>query len=119
MYKTMLRSLILSTLIVLVAAVGCLLAAPLKNVPVTVVQPNGAIVKCFASGDEYYNWLHDQNNYTIVQDEQNGYYTYAVISDGALTSSQYIVGQSDPELLRLAKGVRLPAPQRAERKDPF
>ncbi|MFV0590446.1 MAG: hypothetical protein ACK5M7_03600 [Draconibacterium sp.] len=40
-------------------------AAWLENVPVTVTQPSGAIIHCFASGDEYYNWLHDANNFTI------------------------------------------------------
>ena len=38
-------------------------AAPLINVPVTVTQPDGEELHIFASGDEYYNWLHDAQGY--------------------------------------------------------
>ena len=43
-------------------------AAVLRNHPVSVTQPNGEKLALFASGDEYYNWLHDKADYTIIQD---------------------------------------------------
>ena len=52
------------------------LAAPLKNVEVRLTQPDGQVIHCFASGDEFYNYLHDAKGYTIVQGE-GGYYVYA------------------------------------------
>ena len=51
-------------------------AAPLKNIPVRLTQPDGQVIECFASGDEFYNYLHDANGFTIVKGE-GGYYCYA------------------------------------------
>lgn len=47
-------------------------AAYLVDYPVSVTQPNGVVINCYASGDEFYNWLHDENHYTIMQN-QDGY----------------------------------------------
>ena len=41
-------------------------AAFLKNVPQKLTQPDGTVINIFATGDEYYSWLHDNNNFTIV-----------------------------------------------------
>ena len=41
--------------------------AYLRNVPLTVKQPNGVVVDCFATGDEFFNWLHDAAGYTIIR----------------------------------------------------
>ena len=43
-----------------------------------VQQPDGTVMPCFASGDEYINYLHDKDGYTIIQDKQTGYYVYAI-----------------------------------------
>ena len=57
-------------------------AAYLKDVPMTLTQPDGTILHCFASGDEYFNYLHDANGYTIMQHPKTGYYVYADKIDG-------------------------------------
>ena len=56
---------------------GSAMAAPAKFVPAARVQPNGDTLHCYASGDEFYNWLHDAEGYTIVQDPATGFYVYA------------------------------------------
>ena len=66
-------------------------AALLWNVPVTVAQPNGEQLRLFASGDEFYNWLHDAKGYTIIQNPETGYYEYALLQNGALRPSGYPV----------------------------
>ncbi len=86
-------------------------AAYLSRVPVTVQQPDGTIIHCLATGDEFHNWLHDKENFTIVQDPQTGYYVYAVLQKGVLIPSQYVVGRVDPASTDLTKGVNL-SPQR-------
>lgn len=48
-----------------------------KNMPVTLMQPNGMEFGCLVSGDEYYNWYHDASGLTIIQDTSSGYYYYA------------------------------------------
>ena len=73
-----------------------ILAAPFKNVPHTITQPNGQIISCFVSGDEFFNYCHDANGYTIIQDPETGYYTYAIQDGDALKASSYIVGQVNP-----------------------
>jgi M6 family metalloprotease-like protein len=97
----------------LVAAAGE--AAYLRNVPQTVTQPDGTVLHLFATGDEYYNWLHDASGYVIVRDPQTGYLVYAVKVDGRLQPSGIAVGEADPGALGLEKGVKpdpqyLPAP---------
>ena len=81
-------------------------AAPLKNIPVRITQPDGQVIECFASGDEFYNYLHDANGFTIVKGE-GGYYCYAIHdSKGEVVASTYRVDV----LLKLAaareKGLR-------------
>ena len=68
-----------------------LTAAFLRNIPVKVVQPNGEPLNLFATGDEFYNWLHDADGYTIIQDPKTGFYVYAVLEDGRLAPSSYPV----------------------------
>ena len=48
-------------------------SAPFQNVKKILKQPDGTELHCFASGDEFYNRLHDADGFTIVQAE-NGYF---------------------------------------------
>lgn len=82
-------------------------SAYLENVPVTVKQPNGKIVNCLSSGDEFYNWLHDKNGYTIIQDDITGYFCYAVLIDGELVASEYVVGEVDPVKMKIKSKVNI------------
>jgi len=84
-------------------------SAPLWNYPQRLVQPDGSVVSCFASGDEYYHWLHDAQNYTIVQDSRTGYFVYAVLENGTLAPSPHIVGKVNPATLGLPRGVSNPS----------
>ena len=91
-------------------------AAYLRNVPQTVTQPDGTVLHLFATGDEYYNWLHDADGYVVVRDPRSGYLVYAVKADGRLQPSGFRVGEADPAALGLEKGVKpdpqyLPAPE--------
>ena len=71
-------------------------AAYLRDVPVTVNQPDGTVLNCFASGDEFFNYLHDKDGYTIIQHPQTGYYVYAEVRDGHLAATEFVAGQHDP-----------------------
>ena len=72
-------------------------AAPLENTPVTITQPDGTVLRLLASGDEYYNWVHDADGYTILQDPITGYYVYARLVNGELVSTRLVAGASSPE----------------------
>ena len=67
-------------------------AAYLKDIPMTLTQPDGTILHCYASGDEYFNYLHDANGYTIMQHPVTGYYVYADKQEGKLVATKYIAG---------------------------
>lgn len=84
-------------------------AAWIDNIPQTVTQPDGTVLECFATGDEFYNWLHDANGFTIIQDANNGFYTYATLVDGKLQPTALIAGKSDPSLAGLIPGINIPA----------
>lgn len=83
-------------------------AAPLKNIPARITQPDGKVIDCFASGDEFYNYLHDANGFTIVRAE-NGYYCYATKDDkGKVVASPFIVGSVDPTTVGLQPYTKIP-----------
>ncbi|MDR0603539.1 MAG: hypothetical protein LBG80_04460, partial [Bacteroidales bacterium] len=83
--------------------------AYLKNVPQKLVQPDGTIIHCFASGDEYHHWLHDSTGYTIIQNRQTGYYVYAILLVDELVASPYIVGSVNPEIVGLTPYINISA----------
>ena len=76
-------------------------AAYLRDIPVTVTQPDGTELQCFASGDEYFHYLHDKDGYTIMQHPETGYYVYAETRDGKLTATDIIAGRQDPASMGL------------------
>jgi hypothetical protein len=61
-----------------------------------ITQPDGQTINCLASGDEFFNWLHDSNGYTIIQSPTDGYYYYAVKKNGSLAPSAYRVNAVNP-----------------------
>ena len=78
------------------------LAAYLENVPQELLQPDGTVVQCFATGDEYYHWLHDANGFVIVRDPATGFFVYAAKADGKLVPTACTPGVCDP----LAAGLQ-------------
>ena len=87
--------------LVLIGMISTAMSAPIRNLPVTIYQPNGQRIDCYASGDEFYNWYHDSSGFTIIQNISDGYYYYAVESGGELLPSQFSASISDPRLLGL------------------
>jgi M6 family metalloprotease-like protein len=80
-------------------------AAYLRNVPQTLTQPNGEILNCFASGDEFFNWLHDERGFVIIEDPITGYYVYAQNIDGKMVPTHYIAGKVDPQSVGLSNKI--------------
>lgn len=83
-----------------------LFAAFQENIPQRVVQPDGSVLQLLASGDEFYNYLHDEQGYTIISG-QDGYYYYAIKVNEKIVASNYRVGQHDPASLGLTKNVAI------------
>lgn len=84
-----------------------IISAPLKNIERIMVQPNGDTLVCYASGDEFYNRLHDINGFTIVQNEE-GYFVYAdKNADNQVIATEYIAGKVDPASVGLQPGIMI------------
>ena len=72
----------------------------IDNVPITLTQPDGTVFNCYSSGDQYYHWVHDIDGYSIIQNEIDGYYYYALQENGEIVPSIYQVDIYNLELLR-------------------
>ena len=69
-------------------------AAPFSFLETTVTQPDGSQLTLYASGDEFYHWVHDKDGYTVLQGE-DGYCYYAEKNDmGELVPSSFLVGKT-------------------------
>jgi len=70
-------------------------AGPLLNVPVTIEQPDGTTLNAFVSGDEFFNYLHDDEGRIIVQHPETGFWVYAALdTNGELNASSRVAVNS-------------------------
>jgi len=69
-----------------------LLAAPVKDMPLELTQPNGETVLAFVTGDEYHRRAHDKDGFTIIQNTATGYYVYARLENGQLVPTDLVFG---------------------------
>lgn len=83
-----------------------LLANYVSFQPYQIEQPDGVKIDCFISGDEYYNWLHDKDGYTIIQ-ANDGYYYYGELSGEQIVPTVYKVNSVNPGLAGLKKWAKI------------
>ena len=88
-------------------------AAYLEDVPQVLVQPDGTRIECFASGDEFYHWLHDADGFVIVRDPESGYWVWAEKEHGSIVATEHAVGRIPPDLLGLEPRI---LPDRTKQK---
>lgn len=103
-------------IILFVCCVSVSFAAYVVKLPVTLTQPDGSVISCFASGDEFYNWLHDDNGYVIISN-QEGYYCYAVLQNNNIVASQYRVNTVNPAAVGLTPNISISAEAKIARKN--
>ena len=102
--KTALR---IALLLIMTYACIMLQSAIINKIEVQVTQPDGKNLDLYASGDEYHNWLHDINNYTIIADAKTGYYCYAEKQGEVVTASSLVVGTGDPQEHGFIPGINI------------
>jgi M6 family metalloprotease-like protein len=81
-------------------------AAYLENVPTIVYNPDGTEIHCFASGDEFFNYLHDAEGYTIIQ-HKDGFYYYATLDNGKVVPSIFKVNSINPAHIGLKTHIKI------------
>jgi len=74
----------------------------IENVPNQLTQPDGTVVDVLYSGDEFHNWPHDANGFTMIIDEHTGYVCWAVAKGGNLVSTGKEVHLFTPQELGLS-----------------
>jgi M6 family metalloprotease-like protein len=89
-------------------------AARLRDIPVTLHQPDGTAVPCFISGDEYFRWAHDARGFVVTDDPVDGRLAYAAARDGRWVPTAWAVGSVDPTAVGLTP--RLPIPMEDVRR---
>ncbi len=104
MKKNLLPKLVLPILVASSTIIGAnqtkVSAAPIKDAEVKLTQPDGQVIQCYASGDEFYNYLHDSNGRAIVKDEKTGYYVYGKYVKSKVQPSRERVTKSNIETLK-------------------
>ena len=87
------------------------------NIPRVITQPNGEKIRCFVTGDQYVRRLHDENNYTIIQSKEDGFYYYAEKNEiDKLIPSTFKVGSVNPLELDIEKGLKVEHSDYLQRK---
>lgn len=94
-------------LIVILSLSVILKAAYVYRMPYQLIQPDGRIVECFITGDEFFRTIHDENDFTIVQYPEDGFFYYAVKHNNELLPSKYIAGLDNPSKSGLVPGLRI------------
>lgn len=90
-------------------------ASYVKNHPYQVTQPDGTLIDCFVSGDEYFNWLHDADGFTIIQ-APDGFFYYGVSDKGDVVPSLYRVNTVDPANAGLSRWAKISKTEYLRRK---
>jgi len=101
--KTILFYKVLCLFVIFLLAPVISSAALLRDVPQTVILPDSSVVQCFSSGDEYFNWLHDENKFTLIYD-YDGFLYYAIKDGDLLKPSKYRVNSVDPKSVGIQPG---------------
>ena len=79
-----------------------------ENIPRTIELPDGSLLDCYVTGDQYSRRLHDQDDYTIIMNESDGYFYYAKKGErGELLPSSLLAGGGDPSSLGIDPGYSL------------
>ncbi|MFH1121207.1 MAG: M6 family metalloprotease domain-containing protein [Bacteroidota bacterium] len=93
-------------------------AAWVQNHPYQVTQPDGTIINCLVSGDEYFNWLHDVQGFSIIQ-APDGYYCYGIKDKDLVVPSIYRVNEVDPASVGLTPWAKISKREYQRRKEDF
>ncbi len=107
------RALLISVLLLILIIAK---AAYFERLPYTITQPNGEIISCFVSGDEFFNWTHDEEGYTIIQ-APNGYYYYGIQEGDIVIPTSYLVNSVNPATVGLSKWAKISKKEYKRRHD--
>lgn len=83
--------------------------APFFDEKFTFTNPDGSTIQVKGWGNQYYAVFETLDGYTVVQDPETGFYTYAQLSEdkNELLPTDAKVGEVDPQSLGLQPHIRI------------
>ncbi|MHC1681709.1 MAG: M6 family metalloprotease domain-containing protein [Clostridiaceae bacterium] len=95
------------------------LAAPIYDVPVKLIQKDGQVINCYISGDEYTHYYHDINKNIIMKDSL-GRIVYAKNIDGVPVPSEVAVnsGLKKPDNIAKLSDIKISEAAVKEKLEP-
>jgi M6 family metalloprotease-like protein len=93
-------------------------AAWFDRLPTTVTQPDGSVIECLASGDEFFNWLHDNEGFTIIAGN-DGYYYYGQRQGEVVVATSYRANSVDPRSIGLEPWALISEKEYHQKRDEF
>jgi len=90
-----------------------------EKMPETLTQPDGGIIECFVTGDQFYHRLHDEKGFTIVLNPKDGYFVYAQKNGDKIVPSEYRVHDVNPVDVGLSPNLLLSESKYKERRNQF
>ena len=79
----------------------------LQDMLVILTQPDNTIINVYQSGDEFHNWVHDENGFTIILDSITGYWSWAIAENGSLISTGFPIHLHSPQSRSLSPGENI------------
>lgn len=114
MIKHLLLTLVLSGLYL----TNPLYSAWFDRLPYTVTQVDGSVIQCYVTGDEYFNWLHDEDGFTIIVGE-DGFYYYAVQEGDLVVPGIHRVNSINPSQAGLSPWAQISRAEYLRIRDKF
>ena len=93
-------------------------AAWFDRLPYTITQPDGSTIECFVSGDEFFNWLHNDAGYTIIVGD-DGFYYYGTVEGEIVVPTAYRVNSVNPESVGLQPWAKISQREYQNKRDEF
>ncbi|MCL2065644.1 MAG: T9SS type A sorting domain-containing protein [Candidatus Cloacimonetes bacterium] len=94
-------------------------AAWLENIPTVLTQPDDTQIEAFLSGDEFHNWAHDEDGFTIILDPVTGFWCWAIAEDGDLVSTGQPIHLVSRETLNISPNENISEDRYKELRLPF
>jgi len=91
----------------------------LTNVAMTIEQADGTKFHCLASGDEFYNYLHDSEGFTIVLNPKDGNYYYGIRQGEEVVPSKYLAKSVNPANVGLIPGAKISEKLYRQKREAF
>jgi len=74
-----------------------------------VIQADGNVVTIAGRGDEFFNWVEDNDGYVVAYDENTKNWCYAYISDEKILPSSIVIGNDNQKSARSVPFQRITA----------